>query len=61
MKTIKQMAEEHVASRHPELKGRLKQIAIKGYIDGYKSAPNPIVQLVIDFDYDNDTYSRKIR
>ena len=50
MKTIKQMAEEHVAIRYPELKGRLKQKAIRGYIDGYKSAPNPIVQLEINFD-----------
>ena len=42
---IKRLAEEHVTSRWPELKGKLKQAAIKGYIDGYKSAPSPIVQL----------------
>lgn len=42
---IKRLAEEYVISRWPELKGKLKQAAIKGYIDGYRSAPCPIVQL----------------
>lgn len=42
------MAEEHVNSRWPELKGKLKQAAIKGFIDGYKSAPCPTIQLELD-------------
>ena len=48
MKTVKQMAEEHVISRWPELKGKLKQAAIKGFIDGYKSAPCPTIQLELN-------------
>lgn len=45
---IKRLAEEYVISRWPELKGKLKQAAIKGFIDGYKSAPCPIVQLELE-------------
>ena len=50
MKTIKQKAEDYVMKQWPELKGKLKRNAIRGYMDGYKSAPNPIVQLEINFD-----------
>ena len=49
VKEIKRLAEEYVISRWPELKGKLKQAAIKGYINGYKSAPSPIVQLELKF------------
>ena len=58
MTTIKQMAEDHVAIRYPELKGRLKQNAIRGYIDGYKSAPHPIIQPEINFDWDENNFTR---
>ena len=50
MKTIKQMAEDYVMNRCPELKGRLRQAAMRGYFDCYKSAPNPLGQLEINFD-----------
>lgn len=50
MKTVEQRGENYVNIRWPELKGKLRQVAIKGYIDGYKSAPCPIVQLEFNFD-----------
>lgn len=50
MKTIEQMAEAYVNIMWPELKGKLKQAAIRGYVDGYTSAPRPIIQLEIKFD-----------
>lgn len=50
MKSIEQEAEDYVLRLWPGLKGKLRQAAIKGYIDGYKSAPRPIIQLEFNFD-----------
>lgn len=47
---IEQIAEDFVNNRWPELRGELRQTAIRGYIDGYKSVPPPYVQLEINFD-----------
>lgn len=50
MESIEQMATDYVVNRWPELRGELKQSAIRGYIDGFKSAPPPINQLELNFD-----------
>lgn len=51
MKSIEQkMAEDYVNSRWPDLKGELRAAAIRGYLEGYKSAPPPIFQLELNFD-----------
>lgn len=50
MTTVEQRAEDYVNKQWPEIKGKIRQAAIRGYIDGYMSAPHPYVQLGLNFD-----------